>query len=306
MDHLVKVRDAEGRHAMAVVLEEGLARRSAADFVLDVIGAPSPEELPEGVSLTPDQREAFRALQAMIFEQDAEGLVVKDGVHFLANGRELDPDSPLTVCFAPMAADGQRYLRCEIVVAAEAEPQEARILEYAGMALLHLLAVGRTLDVTKEYPGLQESLARLEADGMTEIDVQRASYTLSARGRARHEALIREAQDLVKRYDIYGDVDEDPSGVIRFDTGLGQDWRVAVFELEGIDPFRARFLIGLNDGEWDQLSDWPLRLQDPVWYDEVFAVVEAAPSVDAIGEARLHRMIAAAKARLRDDDVFRW
>src|SRR5688500_13974468 len=112
MEHLVKVRDAEGRHAMAVVLDEAQARRPAADFVLDVIGAASLETLPEGVSLTPDQRQAFEALQRLVFEQDAEGLVVKDGVHFLANGRELDPDTPLTVCFAPMAADGQRYLRC--------------------------------------------------------------------------------------------------------------------------------------------------------------------------------------------------
>lgn len=306
MDHLVKVRDADGRHAMAVVLDDTQARRPAADFVLDVIGAASPTALPEGVSLTPDQQPAFEALQRLIFDRDQEGLVVRDGVHFLANGRELDPDTPLTVCFAPMAADGQRYLRCEIVVAAETEPQEARIQEYAGLALLHMLAVGRHLDVTKDHPGLSETLGRLERDGLIAIDVPRASYALSEAGKARHEAMVREAQELVKRYDIYGDVDEDPSGTVRFDTGLGQDWRVAVFELEGLDPFRSRFLIGLNDGEWDQLPDWTLRLQDPVWYDEVFAGVESAPGVQDVGVPRLERAIAAGKARLRDDDLFRW
>lgn len=299
MEHLVKVRDIDGYHALAVVLDERQASRPAADFVLDVIGAESPQALPEGVSLTPDQLGQFEALQRLIFDRDAEGLVVRDGVHFLANGRELDPDTPLTVCFWPSAE------ACEIVVLAEPEPQEARLREYAGLALLHLLAIGRTLDVTREHPGIAETIARLEADRLLEIDVPRASYALSAAGRARHEALLREAQDLIKRYDIYGDVDVDPSGVVRFDTGLGQDLRVAVYELEGLDPFRARFLVGLNDGEWDRMEDWTLRLQDPKWYDEVFAGVEGAPGVDAVGQLRLEKVIAAGKARLREDDLFR-
>ena len=38
-----------------------------------------------------------------------------------------------------------------------------------------------------------------------------------------------EAQDLIKRFDIFGDVDVDSQGTARFDTGLGRDLRVPIY-----------------------------------------------------------------------------
>jgi len=38
----------------------------------------------------------------------------------------------------------------------------------------------------------------------------------------------------------------------------------------GVDPFRARFLLGLNDGEWNQLDNWLDLFENPQWYAEIF------------------------------------
>jgi len=176
--------------------------------------------------------------------------------------------------------------------------RQAAMAAFGRLALLHFLALGRPLDVTRDQPDLADLLDAAEREGLLEIDVKRASYALSPKGRAQYERLMREAQELVLRYDIFADVEADPP---RFDTGLGQDLRVAVLEHDGLDPFRARFLVGLNDGEWDELPDWPARIQSEAWYDEVFEPVETAPGAADVPD--LARIIAAGRAAVRGDDA---
>ncbi|HEY9722054.1 MAG TPA: hypothetical protein V6D47_08570, partial [Oscillatoriaceae cyanobacterium] len=151
---------------------------------------------------------------------------------------------------------------------------------------------------TKDNLDIADLLAAAERQGFTEIDTKHASYALSAKGKAQYDAWMRDAQDLIQRYDIYTDVDADSTGKAYFDSGSGQDLRVTVWEFEQVDPFRARFLLGLNDGEWDELSDWRRAVTDAAWYGEVFAPVENAPTVDDFGRARLQRVMDQAKAEL--------
>jgi hypothetical protein len=103
---------------------------------------------------------------------------------------------------------------------------------------------------------------------------------------------------LIRRYDIFCDVNVDSSGIARFDTGVGKDLRVPVYEMEGLDPFRARFLLGINDGEWDNLVNWQDLLKDRKWYDQVFLPIERAPSVEEVGEDKLRSIIDQAKGVL--------
>jgi hypothetical protein len=174
-----------------------------------------------------------------------------------------------------------------------------QIKAFSRLLFIRRLAKGTAIDVTNDYPELTEVIAWGEKDSLIEIDVKKAVYKLTDKGRRLHDSYIAEAQDLIKRFDIYGDVDVDGSGRAHFDTGLGRDLRVAAFEMDGVDPFRARFLIGINDGEFDQDFDWISALLDEGWYREIFAPIERAPSIEEIGRDNMARIMDQAKELLR-------
>ncbi|HEY9785918.1 MAG TPA: hypothetical protein V6D17_10985 [Candidatus Obscuribacterales bacterium] len=181
-----------------------------------------------------------------------------------------------------------------------ADSQHGSMREFARLFLLHQINVGAHVDVTKDLPELNESISWAEREGLIEIDVKSAAYKLTEKGKRTHASYIEEAQNLIRRYDIFGDVDIDASGKAHFDTGLGRDLRVPVYEMEGIDPFRARFILGLNDGEWDRLDNWTDVIEDKKWYDEIFRPIETAPSIEDIGEDTLKQIIHQGKALLRE------
>lgn len=316
MDFMIRLTDAASRHVALLTLDETEVARPAIDVVFDVIGAEDPDGLIARGILAEAHVDELRALQAMIFDRDAEGAFIRDGVSFTANGRELSPDAPLAGAFSPVERDGMRYQRCEVVVSApgmaparpipapaEARSEEEAMRDYALMLLVHQIGRGYALDVTRDYPDLGAVIEEAERRQYLEIDVATASYKLTPAGKRQHETWMSEAQDLIRKYDIYADVAIDSAGQARFDTGAGEDLRAAVFDLAGVDPFRARFLLGLSDGEWDAMPDWTMRCTEPDWYAEVFGPVESAVGVDDVGRDRLIRVVDQAQEVLRRDGV---
>ncbi len=312
MKNLLSVRDAAGRHMVLLSLDERLARQPAVDVVFDVLGNPDPASLATNGTLAEGQVEDFEAIQRMIFDKDAQGLFIRDDVNFLANGKELNPDAPLSQAMVPAKKEGVDYNRCDLVVTGSAAPAVANnqgasgrdsMADLAYLMFLHQLAVGTHIDVTKDYPELQDLIARGEREGLLEVDVNKAAHALSEKGKRTHASFIEEAQNLIRRYDIFGDVDVDSSGTARFDTGLGRDLRVAVYETEGVNPYRARFLLGLNDGEWDKMDNWMEMLDNEQWYREIFRSIDVAPSVEDIGNQRIQTIIDQGKACLRSQNA---
>lgn len=308
MQYLLRLSDANSQRMVILTLAERLARQNAIDVVFDVLGNEDVDELVEADVLAAGQSDDFKAFQKFVFDRDEQGLFIRDGIMFSVNGLELNPDAPLLNAFVPAERDGNRYLRCDLVVAGpgqleakeqpQSNPQET-IKELSRIFFLHQIAAGFAIDVTKDYPELSEAIAYAESKGLIEVDVKKVAYKLTAEGERLHQRYISEAQDLIRRFDIYADVDIDAGGRARFDTGLGKDFRVPAFEMEGVDPFRARFLLGLNDGEWDHLSNWYELFEDQKWYEQIFEPVETAPSVDDIGRARMSSIIDQAKSTLR-------
>jgi hypothetical protein len=309
MKYLVKLQDAAGQHAVVFNLREFDAKRPAIDFVLDIVGASDPDELVGANMVKAEQLGDLRQLQSLIFDHDAEGRFIRENVTFKLQGKDLDPDTALIKSFAAgiATADAKEIsisveeLDLSAGGPAQSSASTDQIALFSQMMFLHQIAAGSVIDVTKEIPELSASIAEAERNGWIEIDVKSVSYKLTAEGKQLHDSYIAEAQDLIKRFDIYGDVDIDNSGAVHFDSGLGKDMRVPVFEIENIDPFRARFVIGLNDGEWDKLSNWPSLYKDPIWYKGIFKDVEQAPGVRDVGESTLRRVIDAGKGRLRED-----
>lgn len=324
MDYFLNVSDALQRHLIVLGLDERMAKQPAIDVVFDVLGNEPAKLVKDGI-LTEGQVEDFKIIQNMIFDRDSQGLFIRDDATFRANGAELDPDAPMIDAFVPASKENIQYKRCELVVGGSAAStavdvsavggasgastgsyqngQHGSIPELSKLYFLHRLAIGTSVDVTKDNPDLFDAIQECEKDGLIEIDVKNASYKLTAKGQRMHDSYIEEARNLIRRYDIYGDVDVDGTGQVHFDTGLGQDLRVPIFELEGIDPFRARFLLGLNDKEWDTLDHWESQTTSEKWYQEIFAPIEQAPSVDEVGKGKLLHIIDRGKATLRQNSA---
>lgn len=181
-----------------------------------------------------------------------------------------------------------------------AMPVPERLAEFQRMLLVHQVGVGKQkLDVAEPPVALVDLIAELEREGLIEVVAGDIGYHLSQEGHQRHVKWMDQAQELIRAYDIYGDVDEDADGTLRFDTGLGKDLRVPAYEDDKVDPFFARVLLGLNDGEWADQADWERKLASEAWFAEVFAPVRSAPSVAMLGAARIEHIKEQAKARLR-------
>lgn len=321
MDYLLSLSDGAQQHMVVLTLTENAVRKNAVDVVLDVIGCEDLELLVENGVVAPGQVEDLKALQQIIFDKDQQGIFIRESVFLTANARDLNPDAPFMQAFVPAERDGVKYFRCDVTViqtsAAGAPPpsqastaspadQQQAIKEFQSMFFLHEIAIGRDIDVTKEFPELDEVLKKAEREELVEVDVKTATYRTTEKGKRQHDVIISEAQDLIRRYDIFGDVDVDQSGVARFDTGLGRDLRVPVYEIEGVDPFRARFLLGLNDGEWDKLDNWTDVVEDPKFYAQMMEPVERAPSAEEIGRNKLMSIIDQGKAVLRQEPQSRY
>lgn len=310
MNYLMRLSDSQNRYLVVFTLDEKLVQQPAVDVVFEIIGGDNAQQLVAAGTLSAGQVEDLRALQKIIFDRDQEGMFINEKVNFLANGRELNAEAPLCRAFVPSERDGLKYMRLDLVVVSGNEvPQPTtgsnsmsipeQIKAFSRLLFIRRLARGTAVDVTNDYPELTEVIAWGEKDSLIEIDVKKAAYKLTDKGRRLHDSYIAEAQDLIKRFDIYGDVDVDGSGRAHFDTGLGRDLRVAAFEMDGVDPFRARFLIGINDGEFDQDFDWISALVDEGWYREIFAPIERAPSIEEIGRDNMARIMDQAKELLR-------
>lgn len=305
MEYLLSITDGAQQHMAVLTLNEQLARQNAIDIVLDVIGADDLAPLVDKGILADSYLEDLQALQEIIFGRDDQGKFIRDDIFFTANGKDLNPDAPLAAAFIGADQNGVQYKRCDMLVLSNAAAAKAAATsnndekEFALAFFLHQIAVGATLDVTKEYPEVMDVIAQAEKEQLIEIDVKTASYRLTERGKKIHDTYMAEAQDLIKRFDIFGDVDIDAQGTIRFDTGLGRDFRVPVYESEGVDPFRARFLLGLNDGEWDKSEGWIGMATNPDWYARIMEPVERAPSIDELGRNRVQTIVDAGKAELR-------
>ncbi len=295
----LQLGDQSGAHSVTFRLEPRHIERKAIDVVFEVIGA-DPEYLIENRIIDPDGVDSLKALQMLIFDEDAEGKFIRQNVKITANGHDINPDKALRDAF-PTTSTGQLGV-CQLTVELVGAPGDlaGKMQQYARMFFLHQILDGKPLDVTVDHLDLQPLIDWAEKEAFIEIDVKRAAYKLTEKGKRLQQKQLDEAQDLIRRYDIYGDVDVDSSGTVRFDTGLGRDVRVPVFELEGVDPFRSRFLLGLNDGEWKD-SDWPTLATNESWYDEVFSPIESAPSIEEIGETQLRGIIEQGKKAIRLD-----
>jgi hypothetical protein len=297
--YILELSDAAGAHQASFHLTDEHVQRKAIDVVFDVIGA-DPHDLTMNSLIAAQDADRVRAIQQELFDEDGQGKFIRENVRLTAHGQDIYPDRPLRDAFAANGAE-PAILHARIEIAGDsAFSNDSKLEQFARMVFLHQIAEGLPLEVTVDHPAIQPLLAWAERESLIEIDVKSTAYKLTDKGKLAHAEQLAEAQDLIRRYDIFSDVDADSSGSVHFDTGLGRDLRVPVFEMEGVDPFRARLLIGLNDGEFRD-SNWSENALKESWYNEVFESVEKAPPVGDIGKDKLRSIIEQGKKVLRSE-----
>lgn len=120
---------------------------------------------------------------------------------------------------------------------------------------------------------------------------------ITEQGRTFIGNLLAETENYIDRYDLFQDVywDED-TDTPEFDTGFGEDVRVALFIAEGLDPLRTVFLMRLYDGTLDEYAGtWMEQVATEDFFDRVLE-----PLVDRsiVPEERLRRIADAGFALL--------
>jgi hypothetical protein len=325
MQFMLHIADASGQNMAVLTLTQRDVEKSAIDLVFDSLGC-APSQLVENGVLPQGQIKDYEAIQQLLFGRDEQGLFIKDDVNMKANGSDLDPDATIIGAFRPASHDGVEYRRCDITVNGGAagvayntgsgtgystgnggdtisNDQTGSIIELSLLMFLHQFAAGILIDVTKELAELHDIISWAEKEGLIEIDVEKVAYKLTAKGKRLHDSYIEEAQNLIIRYDIFSDVDIDSTGGIFFDSGHGKDLRVPIYELEGIDPYRARFILGLNDGEWDNLDEWPAQCVSESWYREIFEPIDQAPSLENLQKPLMSKVLEQGKAKMRSEQT---
>ena len=103
---------------------------------------------------------------------------------------------------------------------------------------------------------LNDIAKRLEALGFLSIFYSNEGYAITHQGRTFIGTLIAETESYIRRFDLFSDIlpnyGEHPT---IFGSGRGIDLRVQIFISEGIDPYRAVFLLHLYDGTLDTYKD---------------------------------------------------
>ncbi|MGE5708256.1 MAG: hypothetical protein ACM3YO_07975 [Bacteroidota bacterium] len=303
--YILRVTDDAGRYKMILTLDAEQVSGTAEDLIFGLLGEADPKALVEEKILGEAYLSSFEGLRALIFDRDEQGAFIREGVGFESEKKEIQPDVSFKSLFRPKTAEGMSYYSGHLTVVTSKplhdELKASQMKAFRLLMLLHMVSIGKKVDVIHVDPDLAEAIAEAEAKGWLEIDTKNAVYRLTPEGEKAHRAAIEEAQELIRRYDLYSDVEVDPKEGPIFCEGQGDDLRVPVWEYAGINPFRARFVLGLNDGEWDELPDWAAASNSEDFYGEVFEPVEMAPTVEEIGREKLERIVAAGRRFLREN-----
>ncbi|MEB3300032.1 MAG: hypothetical protein VKO21_11175 [Candidatus Sericytochromatia bacterium] len=284
---LVWTEPAEGLR-LTLVLSPAELQGTAADLVFGVLG--EPEEATRRFGLDADRSVVLRTLHERVFSREGSELEIREGIEILAGEEPLDPDALVKGLFDEAQGPVVLTLRSDDEASRRARHMQA----YGLMGLVWACRDEGLALPADRTEAMRSLLLEAERRDLLRLEAAKHRFVLTETGRRMAEGLAREAADLVERFDVFGDVEGLGGGTLRFHTGHGVDLRVPMWERAGVEPFRARFLLGLHDGEFEQEPDFPLVLLRPSWYGRIFNVVEEAHHPDDLPHGALDRVAAAA------------
>lgn len=143
-------------------------------------------------------------------------------------------------------------------------------------------------------------------EGLIERSQESGLFEITEAGQETIDGMIAEAETVVERYEVFGDVLFDPeTGGCDFDSGLGIDLRIPVYEAEALSAARAVLIVELCDGELARMADdWRTAIHEREFFESLLLPVVERPLIgpkdlDAIIDAGFEFM----EQQVRDDTI---
>lgn len=198
------------------------------------------------------------------------------------SGLELQPSKPIRKYMKALetASSGGRVLDLVIeqvfdVLAhfRERGGDKSALLQWMrGMTLLYFIDKHEFQlrhDTQDEAARLVLSIAEdLRSKNILALSEAAGPFEITDEGRRTLGEMIAETESYVDQYDLFKDVTYDlDAQMVEFDNGYGADYRVQVYDAEGLDIYRTVFLLRMYDGTLDQFSgNW----QEGILGDDLF------------------------------------
>ena len=115
----------------------------------------------------------------------------------------------------------------------------------------------------------------LQSKGLLSPAEVTGRFEITEEGRQELGNLIAETESYIDQFDVFKDVEYDADAeIVEFGKGDGADYRVQVYDAEGLDVIRTLFLLRLYDGTLDDRSDsWLEDIHDAEFFNEVLRPV---------------------------------
>jgi len=108
------------------------------------------------------------------------------------------------------------------------------------------------------------------------------TFAITEQGRQAIGKTIAETDTYIDQYDVFSDVlYDDDSGALEFETGLGRDLRVQIYEHDEQDPVRIVFLLRLYDLTFDEVeASWRDSIHSEQFFGEILSPIVNAERID--------------------------
>ncbi|HGJ66250.1 TPA: hypothetical protein ENS27_12865 [bacterium] len=153
----------------------------------------------------------------------------------------------------------------------------------------------------KDIPELSTLIDEIDKQGLIYHD--NIKCLLTPKGDSLLKSIANEAEFYINNYDIYGDVYIKGYTKIMFYTGYGDNLIVPVFLKEGINPYRALFLVALYFGNLDELAFDFSRLFLNETFEGIYCSISDSPDGKEIGSDLLNRIIVEGKSKLLERNI---
>jgi len=122
----------------------------------------------------------------------------------------------------------------------------------------------------------------LKSRGILSFTEPTGAFEITEEGRRTLGGMIAETESYIDQFDLFKDVTYDTDAdLVEFDTGFGEDFRVQVYDAEGLDIYRTVFLLRMYDGTLDQYSGtWTGQIGSDDFFNEILQPVLDRDHVD--------------------------
>ena len=140
--------------------------------------------------------------------------------------------------------------------------------------------------------GLLPIAKKLQSAKLIAASALEETFDITEEGRQAISRTIAETESYIDQYDVFKDVFYDAgSGALEFETGLGKDLRVQMYEHDGLDPVRTVFLLRMYDSSFDEAqAAWRESIHSERFFGDL---LDPVVNAERIGEDMVETVLEA-------------